>query len=127
MANSIPRTLPTATPADLLPHADAAALLLRALANPQRLLILCNLAGGEMSVSELNARLPLSQMVAASLSVGVAAKISTSAGEYVCNHVLYSLLNNNPGLRCGFIHLQSTDVFLGVEAMLKVASLPIRK
>lgn len=61
MANSIPRTLPTATPADLLPHADAAALLLRALANPQRLLILCNLAEGEMSVSELNARLPLSQ------------------------------------------------------------------
>lgn len=75
----------------------------------------------------LFARLPLSQMVAASMSVGVPAKISTTAGEYVCNHVLYSLLNNNPGLTCGFLHLQSTDVFEGVEAMLKVALLPNRK
>ena len=75
----------------------------------------------------LFARLPLSQMVAASMSVGVPAKISTTAGEYVCNHVLYSLLNSYPQLRCGFIHLQSTDVFEGVEAMLKVASLPNRK
>jgi pyroglutamyl-peptidase len=72
------------------------------------------------------ARLPLSQMVAASMSVGVTAKISTTAGEYVCNHVLYSLLHSYPKLRCGFIHLQSSDVFAGVEAMLKVASLPMR-
>jgi len=40
--------------------ADAAALL-KALSNESRLLILCTLAGREMSVSELNERIPLSQ------------------------------------------------------------------
>jgi DNA-binding transcriptional ArsR family regulator len=43
------------------PHAVAASSLLKALANEQRLMILCNLSGMEMSVSELNERLPLSQ------------------------------------------------------------------
>ena len=43
------------------PHAVAASSLLKALANEQRLMILCNLSGKEMSVSELNERLPLSQ------------------------------------------------------------------
>ena len=43
------------------PHAVAASNLLKALANEQRLMILCNLSGTEMSVSELNALLPLSQ------------------------------------------------------------------
>jgi DNA-binding transcriptional ArsR family regulator len=43
------------------PHAERAATLLRALANEQRLMILCNLSEGELSVGELNARLPLSQ------------------------------------------------------------------
>lgn len=75
----------------------------------------------------LFARLPLSQMVEASKSVGVPAKISTTAGEYVCNHVLYSMLHSYPTLRCGFIHLQSTEVFEGVEAMLKAAKLAIQK
>jgi ArsR family transcriptional regulator, virulence genes transcriptional regulator len=42
-------------------HADAAAQLLRSLANPHRLLVLCTLAEGERSVGELNERVPLSQ------------------------------------------------------------------
>ncbi len=46
-------------------HAQAAASLLKALANENRLMILCTLMGsgksGEMSVGELNARVPLSQ------------------------------------------------------------------
>ena len=42
-------------------HAGEAAALLRALANPQRLLILCHLAEGECSVGELHAQLDLSQ------------------------------------------------------------------
>lgn len=45
----------------MLPHARAASALLRALANEQRLLVLCNLTEGELSVGELQARLPLSQ------------------------------------------------------------------
>lgn len=42
-------------------HADRAADLLKALANPNRLQILCVLANGELSVSALNGRIPLSQ------------------------------------------------------------------
>jgi DNA-binding transcriptional ArsR family regulator len=56
MARRLPKTVK-----DMLPHAEQAAELLRALANEQRLMILCNLTEGELSVSELNERLPLSQ------------------------------------------------------------------
>ncbi len=42
-------------------NAEKAASLLKALANKQRLMILCNLARGEMSVSMLNNQLDLSQ------------------------------------------------------------------
>jgi DNA-binding transcriptional ArsR family regulator len=42
-------------------HSGDAARLMRSLANPQRLLILCALAQGEISVGELNERVPLSQ------------------------------------------------------------------
>lgn len=42
-------------------NADAAAALLKALANSQRLRILCLLASGEHSVREINAKVPLSQ------------------------------------------------------------------
>lgn len=42
-------------------HAQAAAALLKALSNENRLMILCTLIAGEMSVGELNARVPLSQ------------------------------------------------------------------
>ncbi len=42
-------------------NADAAAALLKALANSQRLRILCLLVGGEHSVSEINAAVALSQ------------------------------------------------------------------
>lgn len=47
--------------ADLAPHALQAADLLKALANHRRLLILCLLADGERSVSEINALVDLSQ------------------------------------------------------------------
>lgn len=42
-------------------HARAAAALMKSLSNENRLMILCTLVGGEMSVSELNERVPLSQ------------------------------------------------------------------
>ncbi|MCG3143967.1 MAG: Transcriptional activator HlyU [Gammaproteobacteria bacterium] len=42
-------------------HAATAARLMRSLANPHRLLVLCVLSEGELSVSELNERIPLSQ------------------------------------------------------------------
>jgi len=42
-------------------HAEEASRLLRALANPHRLMVLCALSDGEQSVSALNERVPLSQ------------------------------------------------------------------
>ena len=42
-------------------HAQDAARLLRALANPHRLMVLCALSEGELSVGALNERVPLSQ------------------------------------------------------------------
>ena len=42
-------------------HAGDAASLLKALANEQRLLVLCTLLDGAKSVGEINARVPLSQ------------------------------------------------------------------
>lgn len=53
------RALPAAD--DMAAHAGAAARLLRAMANPYRLQILCVLGEGELSVGALNARIPLSQ------------------------------------------------------------------
>lgn len=46
---------------ELRKHADEATALLKALSNSNRLLILCTLTGGEMSVSELHAKFGLSQ------------------------------------------------------------------
>jgi len=42
-------------------HAADAAVLLKALGNEQRLLVLCTLLDGPHSVGEINARVPLSQ------------------------------------------------------------------
>ena len=47
--------------ADLKPRADDAAELLGAMANPKRLLILCNLVDEELSVGELAERVDLAQ------------------------------------------------------------------
>lgn len=47
--------------ADMEAHAQEAANLLRALASEHRLMVLCSLAEGEASVSELLERIPLGQ------------------------------------------------------------------
>ncbi len=46
---------------ELSEHADAAAFLLKALSNRNRLMILCSLSTGELSVGEIQTRVPLSQ------------------------------------------------------------------
>ena len=46
---------------DLKTNAKTAAIMLKAIANESRLLILCNLEGKELSVTELNDHLDLSQ------------------------------------------------------------------
>ena len=49
------------TARDMQSHAQQAAELLKALANEQRLMILCHLVQGPLAVGELNERVPLSQ------------------------------------------------------------------
>ena len=45
----------------LAAHAEVAEALLKAMGNRNRLMVLCTLHEGELSVGELNARIPLSQ------------------------------------------------------------------
>ena len=52
-------------PASMAPHAIAAAALLKALAHPARLLVMCRLVEGECSVSELQ---PLAGLSLSALS-----------------------------------------------------------
>jgi DNA-binding transcriptional ArsR family regulator len=46
---------------ELRPHAARAAELLKVLGNEQRLMILCHLLSGPLSVAQINERVPLSQ------------------------------------------------------------------
>ncbi len=66
MTSPSPGPKPAADPSTLSPervqeYAGEAAQLLKALGNEQRLLILCNLLDGPLSVGELNQRVDLSQ------------------------------------------------------------------
>ncbi len=49
------------TAREMQPHSREAAELLKALANEQRLMILCHLVQGPLAVGDLNERVPLSQ------------------------------------------------------------------
>lgn len=55
------------------------------------------------------ARLPVREMVAACKDAGIPAKVSFSAGAYVCNCLMYHVLeiieNQYPKMRGGFIHV----------------------
>ena len=46
---------------EMAKHAEQAAELMRKLANPSRLMVLCTLIDGERSVGEINTIVPLSQ------------------------------------------------------------------
>jgi ArsR family transcriptional regulator len=61
LANTLHHATHRTRPADLQARAGDAAALLRALANPDRLLLLCQLLGGECSVSELGASAGIEQ------------------------------------------------------------------
>lgn len=57
--------------------------------------------------------LPSKRMVAQIEAAGIAAKLSETAGTYVCNHVFYGIMHylatNEPALRAGFIHVPSLE------------------
>ena len=52
---------PVADAQEMGRHAESAAAMLKCLANPHRLMVLCTLCEGELSVGALNARIALSQ------------------------------------------------------------------
>lgn len=79
---------------EMRPHAAEAASLLRALANEQRLMILCHLVAGPLTVGELNERVPLSQS-ALSQHLAVLRQSGIVQTERAAQSVRYSL---PPGL-----------------------------
>jgi DNA-binding transcriptional ArsR family regulator len=79
---------------EMEPHAVQAAELLKALANEQRLMILCHLVQGPLSVGQLNARVPLSQS-ALSQHLAVLRESGIVRTEREAQSVWYSL---SPGV-----------------------------
>ena len=77
-------------------HAGDAASLLKALANDQRLLVLCNLLQGPLSVGEINVRVRLSQSALSQhLSILREAGIVTTRRE---SQTIYYALADGPSL-----------------------------
>lgn len=74
----------------------------------------------------LFATLPIRQLLEALSKKGIPAKISNSAGTYVCNYLLYRLLADN--LRttraCGFVHVPYLPEQVIVRGRENVASMP---
>lgn len=60
-AESRREVLEQLTLAEMARHAEDAARFLKMMANPHRLMVLCHLRNREMSVSEINRHVPLSQ------------------------------------------------------------------
>ena len=68
----------------------------------------------------LTATLPLERMLDAVLELDIPASLSDDAGRYVCNHVMYSALDEirhgGSGTPCGFIHVPlCSDLDAGPE------------
>ena len=55
--------------------------------------------------------LPVRAMADAIAAAGVASGVSTTAGTFVCNHLLYSVLAalERTGIRAGFVHVPALD------------------
>ncbi len=99
MAPNGKRKRPQSLPAlgEMQEHAGEAAAFLKALANDQRLLILCSLLDGELSVGEINARVPLSQSALSQhLSVLRDANMVTTARR---SQTIHYALAPGPALR----------------------------
>jgi ArsR family transcriptional regulator, virulence genes transcriptional regulator len=86
---------------EMRPHAAKAAELLKALGNEQRLMILCNLVSGPLSVGQLNQRVPLSQS-ALSQHLSVLRESGIVATTRESQSVIYSL---PPGIATRIIGL----------------------
>lgn len=83
--------------ADMEAHAEDASKLLRSIANPHRLMLLCFLMGGEQSVSALNQNIPLSQSALSQhLAVLREEELVTTRRE---NQTIFYTLSHHPILK----------------------------
>jgi len=94
MTSATPSPDPSAAvvpgPENVQAHAADAAQLLKALGNEQRLLILCHLLDGELSVGELNQRVALSQS-ALSQHLALLRELGLVATRREAQNIFYSL------------------------------------
>jgi DNA-binding transcriptional ArsR family regulator len=87
----------SASVAEIQAHVGDAAGLLKALANEQRLLVLCSLLEGALAVGEINRRVPLSQSaVSQHLGVLRAAGVVTTRRE---SQTIFYSLTPGPAVR----------------------------
>jgi len=85
----------------LRPHATKAATLLKSLGNEQRLMLLCHLVSGPLSVGELHERMALSQS-ALSQHLGILRRSGAVTSKRRSQRIIYSL---PPGTVTGIIGL----------------------
>lgn len=90
MARPLKKQRPLPSPEDMARHADAAAALLKALAHPARLLVLCQLVEGESSVGQLQPLTGLS-MSALSQHLAVLREMDLVATRRESQTIFYSL------------------------------------
>lgn len=73
--------------------------------------------------------LPLREAVRAVCDAGVPAAVSDSAGTYVCNHLMYEVLdalNGRPGIVAGFVHVPLMHSQVIQEGLTGQPSLSLR-
>lgn len=99
---------PALAPREILAHAAEASAFLKALANEQRLCILCTLLDRPLSVSELNAEVDLSQS-ALSQHLAVLREGGLVAAERQAQTITYSVPDGDVRRVLGVLQ----DVFCG--------------
>lgn len=74
--------------------------------------------------------LPVEQFVTALQSNGLPARLSFSAGTYVCNHVFYALMHiiatRYPHMRGGFVHIPAVPEQIGHGFSEQTPALPLK-
>lgn len=89
-------------------HAEDATRLLKALSNSSRLMVLCSLSQGELTVSQINERVPLSQS-ALSQHLAVLRRDGLVHTRRSAQTIYYSLAHGPAGRVIEVLH----DIFCG--------------
>lgn len=102
--SSIEQELPTRIdPVSMAAHAEDAARLMKALSSPHRLQVLCSLTDGELSVGQLQERVPLSQS-ALSQHLALLRQDGLVATRRESQTIYYRLLGNRAARVIALLH-----------------------